>query len=241
MKFLQLATQVAGIASLTLFLTGCETAGTSSNAGTSTGPHTTTRYVSTDHRVIDTGRPSNGNGGREFKNPHLDKCWIADGFDFNGFDTLYIAPTTSTAHFQADEQAPHELAKENLVKELAASFQDRSIFKNVVTNTADIKPGAHVLKMENTITEYAKGGGGARYWAGLYGAGQPNLRVSGKMSDGDKTVFTYEGRRSGVSAGARMFGAMKTDVDIQHEDIKSLTLDLSDFASAVAGKYQAKN
>jgi hypothetical protein len=47
-------------------------------------------------------------------------------------------------------------------------------------------------------------------------------------------------RRSGVSAGARMIGAFKTDVDIQSEDIRSLALDLSDFVSAIAGKYQAR-
>jgi len=34
-----------------------------------------------------------------------------------------------------------------------------------------------VLKLENTILEYSKGGGGARFWVGLYGGGQPMFRV----------------------------------------------------------------
>jgi hypothetical protein len=49
-----------------------------------------------------------------------------------------------------------------------------------------IKPGAKVLKLHNPVTEYSKGGGAARYFAGLYGVGQPVLRVDGKMVDGDK-------------------------------------------------------
>jgi len=95
--------------------------------------------------------------------------------------------------------------------------------------------------MENTITEFSKGGGAARYFAGLYGGGQPILRVKGKMSDGDRTMFSYEARRSGTSAGARMLGAFKKDEDIQIDNIRSMVLDLTDFMSAIAKKYQPKS
>ena len=60
------------------------------------------------------------------------------------------------------------------------------------------------------------------------------------MTDGDKTIFTFQARRSGVSAGARMTGAFMKDEDIQIQDIQSMTLDLTDFMAAIAGKYQAK-
>jgi hypothetical protein len=60
------------------------------------------------------------------------------------------------------------------------------------------------------------------------------------MTDGDKAVFTFEARRSGVSAGARMVGAFMKDEDIQIQDIRSMTLDLTDFMAAIAGKYQPK-
>ena len=66
------------------------------------------------------------------------------------------------------------------------------------------------------------------------------IRVVGKMTDQTKPVFLFEGRRSGVSAGARMVGAFRKDEDIQIEDIRSLVLDLSDFMAAVAGKYEPK-
>lgn len=110
-----------------------------------------------------------------------------------------------------------------------------------MTSESEIKPGAKTLRLDNTITEYSKGGGGARYFVGLYGGGQPVLRVQGKMTEGDKALFTYEARRSGVSAGARMGGAFMKDEDIQIEDIRSMALDLTDFMAAIAGKYQARN
>ena len=73
---------------------------------------------------------------------------------------------------------------------------------------------------------------------GLYGGGQPNLRVKGKMTSGDKTLFTFEARRSGVSAGARLNGAFMADEDIQIQDIRSMALDLTDFMAAINGTYQ---
>ena len=75
---------------------------------------------------------------------------------------------------------------------------------------------------------------------GIYGGGQPVLRVVGKMTDGDKSVFTFEARRSGASAGGRLAGGSMKDEDIQIEDIRSMSLDLSDFLAAIAGKYTAK-
>ena len=37
-----------------------------------------------------------------------------------------------------------------------------------------------------------------------------------------------------------MTGAFMKDEDIQIEDIRSMTLDLSDFMAAIAGKYESK-
>ncbi|HXT39994.1 MAG TPA: hypothetical protein VN887_08225, partial [Candidatus Angelobacter sp.] len=61
------------------------------------------------------------------------------------------------------------------------------------------------------------------------------------LMDGDKVLFSYEAERSGVSASARLHGAFLKDEDIQIEDIRSMTLDLGDFVSAVAGQYQPLN
>ena len=179
-------------------------------------------------------------GGAYHKNPHLEKIWLAEGFNFSGYDTVYVADTRSTAKFQPDEKEPHEIARRSLQTQLAAALTAKNIFTRVVTREADIPAGAKTLKLENTILEYSKGGGAARYWVGLYGGGQPVLKVSGQMTDAAKPLFTYEARRSGVSAGARLGGAFKTDVDIQGEDIASMVKDLTDFIEQVA-QGQKKN
>jgi hypothetical protein len=241
-KILSYSYQLFLLGALSTWLAGCATTENPSpgnTAGASTG--TPTRYKATDGRNIDIGPAATAEGGRRFKNPHMDKCWVAENFNFTGYDTLYIVPTQSTAKYQKDEEWPHQVAKGNLPFEFTRSLNGKGLFENVVTRESDIKANAHVLKLENTITEYSKGGGGARFWAGMYGAGQPVLRVQGKLSDGDKPVFTYEARRSGVSAGARLNGVFMKDEDIQLEDIRSMVLDVSDFMSAVAGKYQARN
>jgi hypothetical protein len=248
MKFQIIFASVAVV----ITLAGCETTGNQSAGGAShatgtsskTSGSQTTRYRSPDGRAVEVGRATANAGGRLFKNPHMSRCWLADGFDFNGYDTLYIAPTASIAKFDqknSEEIMVHEAAKSYLPSLLALKLDVHHLFVNIVTNQAEIKPGAKVLKLENTITEFTKGGGAARYFAGLYGGGQPVLRVQGKMTDGEREVFSFEARRSGTSGGARMTGAFLKDMDIQAEDIHSMTLDVSDFMAAMAGKYEPRN
>ena len=223
-----------------LAVAGCSST-TDKSAGGTSSAQTASKTKADDGRTVEIGKASPASaGGVNYKNPHMEKCWVADGFDFNGYDTLYIAPTLSTAKFDPknmEEVKVHELAKENLVKELANLISVRKIFANVVTRDSDIKPEAKTLKLENTITEFAKGGGAARYFVGLYGGGQPVLRIQGRMVEGEKALFAFEARRSGVSAGAHMTGAFMKDQDIQIQDIHSMALDLADFMSVIAGKF----
>ena len=204
------------------------------------GEHFSTRYLTTDGRIADIGPRMPADGGWSFKEPHMDKCWIASGFDFQGYDTLLIKPTLTTVQVQTPEEGYDlDRQKENLVKDLGWFFRARGIVTNVVTREEQVPPGARVLVMENTITEFKKGSVSGRYWGGLFGGGQPVLRVSGTMTDGGKTVFTFEARRSGVSADARIL--VVSDERVQSQDLRSMTLDVSDFAAAIAGKYQPKN
>jgi hypothetical protein len=220
-----------------LFISGCATTDSKTS-----GEHVPTQYTSTDGRIVEIGNRVAAEGGWRFDDPHLDKPWIASDFNFTGYDTIYIAPTLSTAklHGPQDEQ-PLELAKENLAIELRRMLQAKKVFANVVDRDSDIKPGARTLKLENTIIEFAKGDRAGRYVAGLFGGGQGVIRVSGKMTDGDKTVFTFQARRSGTSAGSRLAGVFISNEDVQAEDIRSMTTDLSDFMAAIAGKFEARN
>ena len=112
-------------------------------------------------------------------------------------------------------------------------FQGYQVF--LVQETRDVPnvnpdgAGTRTLRLENTIVEYEKGGGGARFFAGLYGAGQPVIRVRGRVMDGDRLVFAFEARRSGDTGLSRMFGGYRSDKAIQEEDIRDLAVDLVDF------------
>jgi len=204
------------------------------------GQHFPTKYHTTDNRIAEVGRRTKTDDGWTFREPHMDKCWIAADFNFTGYDTLYIAPTLSTAVAKDDEDRRMiEIAKDTVVVEFKRLFQLRGLFTNVVTKESDIPAGAHALKLEQTIIDFNKGSMGARIWAGEFGAGQPVLSVAGKMTAGDQPVFTYEARRSGVSVGAHL-GVMMGG-DIQVEDVRSMALDVADFAAAMAGKYRPAN
>lgn len=233
MKLTIHSTYVVALCTALLSTSGCRT-------GSQNGEHFATKYRATDGRTVEIGPRMPADGGWSFREPHMNKCWIASGFDFGGYDTLLIMPPLSTVQVQTPEEGYDlEGVKKGLAYELGWFFQSRGIVTSVATRQEDVPPGARVLKLETTIIEFKRGSFAARDWAGLFGAGQPVLRVSGTMTDGDKPVFTFEARRSGVSAGAHIL--QMPDEAIQRQDIRSMTLDISDFAAAIAGKYQPKN
>jgi hypothetical protein len=239
-------------------ISGCETTDSSAPAGHTDAPAASTpapapaapmassqpsgsfsaKYKTTDGRDIDIGPSHESDSGVSFKDPHMTKVWIANGFDFKGYGTLLIEPTLSTAKFHDDEAPVHEIAKENVPIEFQRMIQEKGIFRRV--DTKGLGGRGRLLKLENTIVEFHKGGGAARYFAGLYGAGQPVLRIQGKFTDNGRTVCTFDIRRSGTSAAARMGGGFMKDEDVQLGDIRSMAIDLSDFMAAVAGKYQTR-
>ena len=88
---------------------------------------------------------------------------------------------------------------------------------------------------DNTIIEYERGGGGARFFAGIYGAGHPVIKVRGRLTAADQALFVYEARRSSVSTTARTFGGYRGDKAIQEEDIKDLARSLGDFIARTKG------
>ena len=229
---------LACVSLVALVMTGCASTGDKAGAPPN-------RFTATDGRVIDIGKATPAEGGTNYNNPHMEKgkCWVAEGFNFQGYDTLYIEPTLSTAEIKTDnkeEAMVHEIALERLPSELARKVREHQIFSRVVTSPAEVKPEEKTLRLQNTITEFSKGGGAARYFAGLYGAGQPVLRVSGEFKEGDQTDGRFEARRSGASGSARMFGGVMKDEDVQINDIRSLVLDLTDFMAALAGKYEPR-
>jgi hypothetical protein len=91
---------------------------------------------------------------------HLGKVWLAPGFNFGGYDTLLITETRAEVpKLNPDGAANLEWARGVLRTELAAALQERKLF-TMVTNPTEVKPGSRVLRLDNTIIEYEKGGRG---------------------------------------------------------------------------------
>jgi len=145
-------------------------------------------------------------------------------------------PVHRTLH-GPDEESPHALAKENLVIELQRMIQAKKHCRKC--RYSRIGHSLRGTRSENgkQHSPVCQGNGAARFWIAM---GQPKLRVAGKIVDGDKTVFIFE-----VTAAAlpppHSHGGFMSDVDIQLEDIRSMTTDLTDVMAVVAGKYQARN
>lgn len=198
-------------------------------------------YQTTDNRNICIGKNEAQSGGRLFKEPHMDLAWIADGFDFNGYDTLYIAPVIATAKVPEQDAVLEQVTGEAYRQRLKTVIESKKIFTNVVMEEAAIKPGAKVLKLTNTIVNYSRGNETRRYWGGIFGAGQPDLNISGVATDGDKEVFIFKIRRSGTSFAAFSDPGNLRNEYLQRLDIGSMLLDLTDFIAAIAGKYKAVN
>jgi hypothetical protein len=163
---------------------------------------------------------------KEFKG----QVWMAEGFDSKGWDTLYIAPAAvEVPKLNPDGAENLEWAKGVLRDQLVAAIRATNVFPAVVTSEGEIKPGGKTLRLDNTIIEYEKGGGGARFFAGLYGAGQPVIKVLGRVAaEPNRPLFLFEVRRSGEGAGARWLGGYKSDKDIQQADIEDLAKRLAE-------------
>lgn len=161
---------------------------------------------------------------------HLQGVWLAPGFNFSGYDAVVVATPGFRAVERSNEVNERALALHALQDAMVIALRDSGAFPAVVTRPDEVKSGARAAVLETTVVEYEKGGGAGRYFAGIYGAGQPVLRVRGHLLDpAGAPLFVFEARRSGESASARMFGGFRSDVEIQAEDIRDLGVDLRDF------------
>jgi hypothetical protein len=175
------------------------------------------------------------------KDKDLQGVWLKPDFNFTGKPALTIELTNFKATERPNEAAMRAFAVKELREQIAKAAGETGLFASVAANDNPPAAATNSLRLVNTIIEYEKGGGGARYFAGLYGGGQPVLKVRGEMFDNsNELVFVYEAKRSGESAGARLGGVFKSDEEIQREDIRDLAIDLGDFMMRSAGLQPPK-
>ena len=143
--------------------------------------------------------------------------WLATGFNFAGYDTVYIADAQAMTAPLFEESQAFDLAKRLVQEEFAAAIQEKRLFQNVVTRESDIRPGAKVLKLETTITQFRKGGDGTR----------PVIGVYGRMLDNAQPMFQFESRRIGRSEAATVSGEIRTMAKSLAEFIRSTAVQTS--------------
>jgi len=164
------------------------------------------------------------------EDPDLQRVWVAEGVVLQNYDALLVGETrTQAVNVNPDGVENLAWAGGFLRGEIVTALRAKNVFATVATSEREITSGARIVRLDNAIVEYEKGGGAARFFAGLYGAGQPVIRVRGRVTDRDRLIFAFEARRSGDSGLARMFGGYRSDRAIQEEDIRDLAQDLADF------------
>ena len=169
-------------------------------------------------------------GVKLHKDLNIQGVWLADGFNFKGYKTLYLTPIVFAGVERDNEVEIRALAMQELPAELVTSLRDTKLFDTVTTKSEDVKAKAKTLKLDNTIIEFSKGSGVGRHFGGPFGAGgQPVIKVRGQIYDGDKLVCVYEIKRSGESFESRAYGEAISSEDIQRNDIRVLTRDLGYF------------
>jgi len=112
----------------------------------------------------------------------LQKVWLANGFDFNGYDALYVDDTKQdlAKPLNSEDEKQLEWAKSELQRQFVGHIGGKNVFKLVTADKSKLDANQKTLTMENTVIEYGRGNGAARFWAGEFGAGQPLIRVQGK-------------------------------------------------------------
>jgi len=175
-------------------------------------------------------------GVKLHKDRNIQGVWLADGFNFKGYQTLYLTPIVFAGVERDNEVDIRATAMQELPDELVTSFRDTKLFTTVTTKSEEVKSKAKTLKLDNTIIEFSKGSGVGRHFGGPFGAGgQPVIKVRGQIYDGDKLVCVYEIKRSGESFESRAYGEAISSEDIQRNDIRVLARDLGYFFQRTAG------
>lgn len=125
----------------------------------------------------------------------LDKVWVAEGFDFSGYEVMLITAVKADGIKPKDvkEEERLEMIRSTLARDLANSVEHKRIVPAVTIKEADLNTASKALKLENTIVEFTRGSSAARYLVG-FGAGMPRLRVHGQVTDAatGKRLLEYD-------------------------------------------------
>ncbi len=160
---------------------------------------------------------------------------IAPDFDLKAYSVIGVAlfPVTDRLDDEGDRRFAAEMAsffQTELVRRLRVS----GLFPRVVnlTETAFTPaPGEKVLRLEGNITRLGRGSQAARYFAGIFGAGQTRAQADMRFVEGadGRAVMVVADRRI---ASIGLFGG--ADRDHLRESFDDMARDLAKFLQRLA-------
>lgn len=150
----------------------------------------------------------------------LGQVYLAQGFNFKGFDIILVLDTSTSAVLEKKEIDPDELAiylKHSLVKKL----NEVGVFTKVTDDKSVLSPqkgvSAKVLVLESSFTEMDPGSRALRWVAGLYGAGRVKVQLESEIRDPQtkQLYFKSSNRRIGMMGA---FGGNSKDFILESLD-----------------------
>ena len=140
-------------------------------------------------------KPSKTGGITYKRTETIDKVWIAEGFDFHGYDTIVVEPVVAASAVTPKddkEKERLEMARQGLQRDLKGAIE----FAAIVPNVAVAAQGGatnKALRLENEILEFSRGSSALRFGVG-FGAGSPYLKLRGTIKDGasGNSLLIYE-------------------------------------------------
>lgn len=172
---------------------------------------------------------------KEFKRTDkLDRVWLAEGFDFTGYDALLVdevKPDPAVKPKDEKEADRLSLMQGSMARDLVLAIETRKLFKTVTLKASDIPAGTKAVKLQTTITKFSRGSTAARIGVG-FGAGMPYVRVivTGSELGSGRPLFEVE-----LDETADWFGAgYSSSQTLQTGAAMELTGDLANYMARVS-------
>jgi hypothetical protein len=119
-------------------------------------------------------------GEKKFKRTdRLDRVWLADGFDFTGYDAILVEEVKVDPSVKPKDEKEADrlsLMQGTLGRALVESIDSRRIFKTVTRKDSELAAATKGLKLQSTVTKFSRGSTATRIGVG-FGAGLPYVRV----------------------------------------------------------------
>jgi hypothetical protein len=169
----------------------------------------------------------------EFKRvDKLDKIWLADGFEFNGYDLILVTKLDSTGiETKDDKEADRlKLLERGYSEDMARGLERSGAFEKGTSKESEVGADQKKLVLDTRLLDFSRGSSAARFGLG-FGAGMPYIKVRGTFHEGDpsKPLAIFEMDEKGDWFG----GGYSSNESLQEKASTELGKDLGRFIQQV--------